>query len=165
MQRDAMANFYGLYPRSVDSKGRVILPSRVREQLALTEGTSVYLSLGNNNCIAVYAERDWEEKSARLKRNQTANTRAYIRLLFAHTVRVTPDKQGRVPIPPSLMQYAGIDVETARDLVFAGALTHFEVWEQGRWGQFNAENEASATLDEHGDIEFGRDPQDTVPPG
>lgn len=143
-----MLGFFGTYERSIDAKGRLILPAKVRAQLEERAGggaIAVYLSLGKN-CIDLYSEGDWAERVERLKKIQTAKTMPYIRMLMANTERVAPDAQGRITLPSNLLRYAGIDLDGAREVVINGMLTRFELWRKAAWQEI-APNDQGAMLD------------------
>lgn len=151
-------SFYGNNERSVDEKGRLILPAEVREQLsrAAGGGAALVTTIGEGGTIAIYTEAVWGQKVARLEQRSTPKMRRLKTLLFSHTQPVVPDKQGRIALKQSLLDHAGVDVERARDVVIVGAGDRFEIWSRDAWQEFLEEEDLLAALDEIDEIEHGR---------
>jgi MraZ protein len=161
-----MLGFYGTFERSIDPKGRLILPPRLRSQLASAESPtdpdapfSVFLSLGVDNCIDLYGASGWQERVDRLNKRQNAKNRDYIRLLFANTDRQVPDSQGRITIPDNLLQYAAIGNESEKDreITINGALSRFEIWSRRRWDKLSSVDLAGDVISRHANCEFGEE--------
>ena len=126
--------FMGEYNHTIDTKGRLIVPTKFREQL----GEAFVITKGNDGCLAIYTNEDWENflgKIAKLPGNK--NTRDYIRFFVSSAVPVETDKQGRILVPANLREHAGLD----KDVVLAGAIDKIEVWSKDRWDeQTNIDN-------------------------
>ncbi|MEI8002668.1 MAG: division/cell wall cluster transcriptional repressor MraZ [Actinomycetes bacterium] len=139
--------FLGEFQHSLDTKGRVILPAEFRP--ALAEGAVVGAFPGG--CLAVYTHDEFERVSAeileKLRRGEHDPDAA--RVFFADAKEVTPDRQGRVAIPQSLREYAGL----AKDVTVTGVLTRIEVWDSARWTARKAVGRSS--LHEAGSSGFG----------
>jgi MraZ protein len=127
--------FVGRYEHSLDSKGRLVLPSRLRTPF---EGLGGYLAKGQEGCLALWPHDRYEERVAQLEARADASDdprdRARVRL-FASAEQVVPDVQGRIPVAPYLQQWAGID--PGRVLV-RGANRLVELWNVSRWDQLEA---------------------------
>lgn len=119
--------FLGEAKHSLDTKGRVILPSEFRDQLA--DGAVV--SKGLDGCLWIYPRKDFETMAAELyeKAKRGTRERHAARALFGGAKEVVPDKQGRIPIPQALREYALLD----RDVFIVGQFTHLEIWDAPRW--------------------------------
>lgn len=119
--------FLGEFEHTIDAKGRVILPAKFRDQLE--EGAVIAKT--REGCLAVYPPDEWELVAIRNRElmRQGAEERAVARSLFAGATEVSPDRQGRVPIPQNLREYAGVD----KDVVVTGAFTHIEIWNAQQW--------------------------------
>ena len=118
--------FTGEYNHSIDAKGRVIVPSKFREQL----GEEFVVTKGLDGCLFVYPKSEWEgieEKFRGLPTN--AETRRFMRFLFAGAATCEVDKQGRILIPPNLREHADLQ----KDIVSAGVLNRVEIWNKDRW--------------------------------
>lgn len=134
--------FLGQYRHSIDSKGRLTIPSRFREAL-LAEGA--YVSQGFERNLIVRTVPVFEELSKKVEAlSQTVqNSRLLRRLIFSTAERVEVDKAGRILIPEFLRQSAGLQSET----ILIGAGNYFEIWAPEVWAAQEAElrdNEANA---------------------
>jgi MraZ protein len=121
-------SFTGEYRHTIDTKGRLIVPSRLRDEL---ENDMVVLTIWPEGCVSFWSGEGWRELEARLleqRRSDSAN-RSTIRNIAAkaHTDHV--DKQGRIGVPQHLRDFAGV----TRDVVVIGALDHGEIWSPDRW--------------------------------
>ena len=129
--------FLGQYQHSLDEKGRVILPAKFRGQL---EG-GAYMARGLDGCVCVYPTDEWERVSNNMRELATRGTqeRQAARSFFAGAAEVTPDRQGRVPVPVHLRDFAGLSLE--RDVVVAGVLSRIEIWDAQKWAAREQEGE------------------------
>jgi MraZ protein len=125
-------DFTGEYRHSIDTKGRLIVPSAMREPL----GETVYLSRWMENCIALWSEQGWADITDRLRSLPPSQVQArrFLRLMSASAHRDTVDKQGRINVPQKLREIAGI----TRDAVVIGVLDHAEIWDPDRYEQQEA---------------------------
>jgi MraZ protein len=129
--------FLGEYQHSLDAKGRVILPSKYRDQLS----GGAYVSKGRGGCLFVYTAQEFNEVANRAREASKRGSRELdaARSFFAGTAEVTPDKQGRIAIPQHLRDYAGLD----RDVVVAGVFSRIEIWDGRRWQERGREGDHS----------------------
>ncbi|PNH20085.1 division/cell wall cluster transcriptional repressor MraZ [Lachnospiraceae bacterium] len=119
--------FTGEFNHTVDTKGRVIVPSLFREQL----GTPFVVTKGLDGCLFVFSEEGWnklEESLAALPMTN-ANARKFSRFLHAGAVFCETDRQGRILLPANLRSFAGIDKEA----VLIGNGSRVEIWSAARW--------------------------------
>jgi MraZ protein len=133
--------FLGQYQHSLDEKGRVILPAKFRGQL---EG-GAYMARGLDGCVCVYPTDEWERVSNNMRELSTRGPqqRQAARSFFAGAAEVTPDRQGRVPVPAHLREFGGLSLE--REVVVAGVLSRIEIWDAERWAQREEEGEQVIT--------------------
>ena len=135
----------GEYQHSLDSKGRVNFPAKLREEL----GERFYITKGLDNCLFVYSEKEWAILEERIRTLPVSKARGLQRFLFAGATFVEPDKQGRVVIPANLREFAGLD----KDIMIVGASLRAEIWDKDRWmqacGELTSESVAEA-MDELG---------------
>ncbi len=126
--------FLGQYRHSIDSKGRLTIPSRFRE-LLLAEGA--FVSQGFEQNLMVRTVPAFEELSIKVEAlSQTVqNSRLLKRLIFSTAEKVEVDKAGRILIPEFLRQSAGLQTET----VIVGAGDYFEIWSPETWAEQEAE--------------------------
>jgi len=129
--------FLGQYQHSLDEKGRVILPAKFRGQL---EG-GAYMARGLDGCVCVYPTDEWERVSKKMTELATRGTqeRQAARSFFAGAAEVAPDRQGRVPVPVHLRDFAGLSLE--REVVVAGVLSRIEIWDAQKWATREQEGE------------------------
>lgn len=129
--------FMGEYNHTVDTKGRLIIPSKFRETL----GDKFVVTKGLDGCLFVYDNAEWgafEESLRALPLNRKDN-RMFVRHFLAGAAEVEVDKQGRILIPSNLREFADI----TKDVVLIGAAGHIEIWSQERWTSLEEEDEES----------------------
>ena len=114
----------GTYEHSIDAKGRLFIPAKLREEL----GAAFYLAMGIDACLAIYPLSTWDrftEKFASLPMSQSKAMRP----LFANAVKCEPDSQGRIVIPQKLRKYASLE----KDTVIIGVHDRAEIWSTAVW--------------------------------
>ena len=114
--------FHGTYRNSIDSKNRMIIPSRYRDQL----GGHCMLTRGFDRCLYIYSMEDYEVLVNKIRKlpQSDRDVRKFIREFFSNTEECHLDAQGRILIPQHLRDYAGI----SKNLVTKGALDKIEIW-------------------------------------
>lgn len=117
----------GEFQHSLDPKGRVNFPAKLREGL----GARFIVTKGLDNCLFVYSEEEWAVLAEKIRGLPMSKARGLQRFLFAGAVDVEPDKQGRVLIPANLREYAGL----TKDIMIIGASVRAEIWDVDRWQQ------------------------------
>ncbi len=139
--------FFGEYLYKVDEKGRVPLPPKFRRQMK--DGVILAKGMGEK-CIAAYPVAEWERVSDSLaaKAVTQANLRKLNRAIFGSAFSTSFDGQGRVILPSSLREYAGIG-DTA---VVVGANKCVELWSEDEWKaeKTSAEEQASQIIESLG---------------
>jgi MraZ protein len=124
-------SFTGIYRHSIDSKGRLIVPSRLRDEL---EENTLSLIAMPDGCIGIWSGEAWRTLEQRLieqRRSSDLATRRAIRRMGALTLQEQVDSQGRITIPPDLRDAVGVE----RDVVIVGQYDHAEIWSLERWEQ------------------------------
>ena len=127
--------FMGRHSHNIDSKGRVIIPAKMREQL----GEHFVVTRGFEECIAVYSMEAWEkvmEALAQLPSNQKS-ARRIKRMFLSYAVEVEPDKQGKVIIPSDLREIAQLD----KEVLVVGQENHVEIWNVDKWNEYMDDEE------------------------
>lgn len=118
----------GTYEHSIDTKGRVIIPAKFREQL----GDSFVVTLGLDGCLFVYPENEWQDFVKELRELPgSKEARKLQRYFMAGAAPCDVDKQGRVLIPASLREKAGLE----KDIVFVGVMSKIEIWSKELWDE------------------------------
>jgi MraZ protein len=124
-----MATFYGNFERSLDAKGRLILPAKLRSEY----GESAFLTSHVDGCLALYDKEDMEiQRAAMLERSKgSQDDRMIARIWSASTSEVTFDAQGRIPVPPASRSWAALE----DDVLVIGAIDKVELWSPGRYAE------------------------------
>ena len=130
---------YGKYKHSVDPKGRLFVPSKLREEL----GEAFYVTLGLDHCLSVYSDESWAAFMAKLK-ELSYNEVKKLRALFAYAADCEPDSQGRILIPAKLREYAGL----TKEVVVVGSFDRAEIWSAERWAAIENEAFSSGALEQ-----------------
>jgi MraZ protein len=119
--------FKGQYNHTIDTKGRLIVPSKFREIL----GDSFVVTKGLDGCLFVYPQEEWEniEKKFQEIPLTTKDARKFSRFFFAGAADCEVDKQGRILIPSHLRDHAKLQ----KDVVLVGVLSRIEIWSEERW--------------------------------
>ena len=127
--------FLGTHSPRLDDKGRLFLPAKFRDELA--EG--VVITKGQERCLYVWPMAEFRRVTEAMSQAPVTQktVRDYSRVFFASASDEVPDKQGRITVPPSLREYAGL----SRDCVVIGANTRVEVWDAAAWESYLADRE------------------------
>jgi MraZ protein len=129
--------FYGEYQHSIDPKGRVIMPSKFREDL----GERFIVTKGLDNCLFAYSSNEWSSLEAKLKSLPFTDkdVRAFVRFFFAGAAECELDKQGRILIPQNLREYASLE----KDIYVIGVSTRVEIWDKNKWDSYSSDENIS----------------------
>ena len=121
-----MAGFKGQAEYSVDSKGRVAIPAKMRNALHPAAKNTFTITRGFEQCVFLYPFDVWEGMEQEFSRLNMFNNRSrdFIRLMMMWADEVTFDGQGRIGIPKALIEYAGIEDRAQ----IIGALDRIEIW-------------------------------------
>ncbi len=129
--------FMGEYHHSIDNKGRMIVPSKFREEL----GEMFIITRGLDQCLFGYPLREWaliEDKLKGLPLTKK-DARAFTRFFFSGATESELDKQGRINIPAPLLQYAKLE----KECVVLGVSNRIEIWSKQIWEDYFSESEES----------------------
>lgn len=123
-----MTGFLGEYEVAMDAKGRFLMPSGFRKQLPEGEEMRFVVSRGLENFLTLYTMQDWDAFTAKLSKLNELNTKAarVKRLLQGGATIVELDAAGRMLLPKSLQEYAGMK----KDLVFSAQGNKVEIWDK-----------------------------------
>ncbi len=119
----------GEYKHSIDAKGRLAIPAKLREEL----GEHFTVTKGLDGCLAVYPEAEWEGLEQRIRSMPMSKARDLQRFFFSAAFDAELDSQGRILLPANLRKYASLTKET----VVIGAFNHAEIWDAEKWAQYN----------------------------
>jgi MraZ protein len=129
--------FMGEYNHNVDTKGRMIVPAKFRDEL----GDSFIVTRGLDKCLFAYPMNEWkiiEEKLKTLPLTKK-DARAFTRFFFSGAIECEVDKQGRINIPSSLRTYADLE----KECVVIGVSERVEIWAKESWTSYVEDSEES----------------------
>lgn len=119
----------GEHFHSVDAKGRLFIPAKLREDL----GAVFYVTIAPDKCLAAYSSDSWDGFLEKFKAMPQTKKKK-IRALFAHASRCELDTQGRILLPQKLRDYAGLSKEVA----IIGVGDHAEIWDAASWAEVDS---------------------------
>jgi len=123
----------GKYPHSIDAKNRLIIPSKLKEQL----GTCITIIKDAERCLCVYSADEWANYTAKINELPKSQAREVARFLYSNAIEVQPDGQGRVLIPQDMIDYAGI----TKNVVTVGCGKYVEIWAEEKWNELGLSDE------------------------
>lgn len=129
--------FMGEFSHALDSKGRLIIPVKLREGL----GERFIITRGLDVCLFAYPLPEWEVMEQKLKALPLtrADARAFMRLFFSGAVEVERDKQSRILIPQNLRGYAHLE----REVTVLGVSSRVEIWADTVWKNYSEKQNSS----------------------
>jgi MraZ protein len=128
-----VTTFIDEHKRSLDDKGRLILPSTYREGL----DHGLVMTVWTERCLAVYPWSHWEQVIENLRSMESPGSRErrLARMVTSSAHHQTPDRQGRITVPQRLREYAGL----WRDVAVVGADVRVELWNAEAWEAYRGE--------------------------
>ncbi|MCR5663868.1 MAG: division/cell wall cluster transcriptional repressor MraZ [Oscillospiraceae bacterium] len=114
----------GEYQHSLDNKGRLFIPAKLREEL----GEVFFVTISMDRCLSVYSAENWKIFSDKVSAMPYVQQRK-MRPLFAHAAKCDLDAQGRALIPQNLREYAGLE----KNVTVVGCNNHAELWDSEAW--------------------------------
>ena len=128
--------FMGEYHHTIDEKGRLTIPSKVRYEL----GENFIVTRGLDNCLFVYPSDEWKNIINKYKElPNTKDARNFMRFFLSGATVCEFDKQGRINITNPLINYAKLE----KECIIIGVNDHLEIWSKSLWESFIDENEAN----------------------
>ena len=121
----------GEYNHSIDTKGRVFMPAKFREDL----GERFVVTRGIGKCLFVFSLEEWKALAAKLKEIPLADRslQVFLRAFYASASECEVDKQGRILIPQRLRDIAGIQ----KEVTVIGVMSRVELWSREAWEEYN----------------------------
>ena len=123
----------GEYEHSLDTKGRLIMPAKLRE----TIGEKYKLTKGLDGCLFAFSLVEWANFEQKLRTLPISNkdARAFSRFFFAGAIECEIDKQGRFLISSNLREFANLD----KDIIIVGMDSRIEIWSKDKWQQCDSD--------------------------
>ncbi len=128
----------GEYEHSLDAKGRLIMPAKIREDI----GEKFIITKGLDGCLFGFSKNEWNNFEEKLKTLPLTNKNArdFVRFFLSGAIECEIDKQGRFLIASNLREYA----ELEKEAVITGVGTRIEIWNKDKWKAYNSEENLSA---------------------
>lgn len=123
----------GKYNHSIDSKNRLIIPSKLKEQL----GETVTILRGSDKCLTLYSAEEWASYAQKISELPKTKVREITRYLYSNSMEVQPDSQGRVMLSADMLKYAGI----TKNVITVGCGKYAEIWSEEVWNEQNLDEE------------------------
>ena len=138
MLKRELLMFMGEYSHTIDPKGRLIIPSRFRDEL----GDEFVLTKGLDGCLSIYPRNEWEAFEQKLSQLPLTNknARTFTRFFVAGASLCELDKQGRILVPATLREYAGLE----KDVVLTGNINRIEIWSKQKWSENSSYDDMDA---------------------
>ena len=128
----------GEYEHSLDVKGRLILPAKIREDM----GDKFIVTKGLDGCLFGFSQNEWTNFEEKLKTLPLTNKNArdFVRFFLSGATECEIDKQGRFLITSNLREYATVE----KDAIIIGVGTRIEIWNREKWKSYNSDENISA---------------------
>ncbi len=131
----------GEYRNTLDEKGRILFPSKLRNELfGENEKNVLIVTQSFDHCLWLYTLEEWKTLSSRIMETASPfskQNRLVLRTLIAPAQEVELDKAGRLSIPQSLREYAGL----SKDCVILGINKYMELWDAETYSRYLEEND------------------------
>ena len=123
----------GEYEHSLDAKGRLIMPAKLRQDI----GEKFIITKGLDGCLFVFSQNEWLNFETKLKSLPLSdkNARNFVRFFLSGATECEIDKQGRLLIPSNLREAASLEKEA----MIVGVGTRLEIWNKETWQKFDEE--------------------------
>lgn len=128
---------------TIDTKGRIIIPSRFRNILKAESLYGVMVS-NKDDCLYAYTFSEWEKVEEKILSTKTSAMGDFRRFFLGNSCECLCDRQDRILIPKSLREYAKLE----KDIVLVGNLDRFEIWARDQWDKVNNEMEQKLKKEE-----------------
>ena len=121
----------GEYEHSLDAKGRLIMPAKLREDI----GEKFIITKGLDGCLFAFSIAEWKIFEEKLRSLPISNkdARKFSRFFFAGAIDYEIDKQGRFLISSNLREFA----ELEKDVIIVGMDSRIEIWSKEKWNKFD----------------------------
>jgi MraZ protein len=126
-----MTGFLGEYEVTVDAKGRFLLPAGFKKQLLEESANQFVINRGIEPCLSLYPMQSWEPIFSEISQlnDFDPKVRDFRRYFLNGATQVELDSAGRLLLPKTLMEYAGLE----KDIVLVSAVTKIEIWDKSKY--------------------------------
>lgn len=140
-----MGSFYGAEKFTIDHKGRVAIPARLRRAISPEAHETFVVVPGFDGCLALYPLDEWRITEEKLRTLPAGDARArrFKRMLLANAADVQVDAQGRVTLPSKLTERVGLKKEA----LLLGSVDHIEIWDPERFEAMTEEDGGDMSLE------------------
>ena len=141
MEEKVRSMFIGEYRHTLDEKGRIAIPAKLRYS-KIGEEEFWVSTKGFDRCLFLYPRNEWNSIVEKLNQRLSftkKEDRSFLRMFVSPANEQSVDKQGRIALPQSLREYAGIQ----KEVVILGAINRIEIWSEETWSLYKEENEKS----------------------
>ena len=129
----------GVYQHSLDAKGRLFIPAKLREEL----GDVFYVTLSMEKCLSAYSAESWDKFMEKIKAMPKIK-QTKMRPLFAHAAKCELDSQGRILLPLTLREFAGL----VKNVAVVGSGECAEFWDAETWAQVDVAETTPENIEE-----------------
>lgn len=136
----------GEYQHTLDTKGRLFIPAKLREEL----GDSFVVTKGLDECLFLYPLDAWKALEEKIRQLPMSKSRNLQRFFLSAAADVTVDKQGRIVVPPVLRNHAKLE----HDVTIIGVLDRAEIWDRQKWDEYNGQLNAGSIAEAMEDLGF-----------
>ena len=136
----------GEYQHTLDAKGRLFIPAKLREEL----GDSFVVTKGLDECLFLYPLDAWKALEDKIRQLPMSTSRNLQRFFLSAAADVTVDKQGRIVVPPVLRSHAKL----VHDVTIIGVLDRAEIWDRQKWDEYNGQLDAGSIAEAMEDLGF-----------
>ena len=128
--------FMGQYSHTIDEKGRIIIPAKIRNDL----GNNFIVTRGLDGCLFIYSNTEWTNIINKYKElPDSKDKRNFMRVFLSGATICEYDKQGRINISQSLIDYANL----TKECMIVGVFDRLEIWSKENWDNFIKNNSAN----------------------
>lgn len=149
-----MSDFYGSYSISMDAKGRIALPTKVREELEAFCGGKIWVTASDvEKCLSIYPEPFWDSVAPKIRalKGQSQKVLRAKSLVLGFATEFEVPENGRVLLPQTHREYARMD----KKLMLVGMGDKFWLWSEEHWNEFmNREDDGSDTPEELAELNY-----------
>ena len=142
--------FLGEHHRTIDSKGRIFIPAKFREEII----KGVVITKGfDEKCLFLFSRQGWKRIQERIVENPMAkrNIQSFSRWFFSSATVESIDQQGRTRIPQNLIEYADLK----KEIVLVGVSDRAEIWSRENWENYYNKADSQFSEDQNAFEELG----------